>query len=87
MCVTEFRKSTTFIVTFDTSNITAEIRAADRQKGLGATGAICSGPYLARGVRWGPCYIVKRSKYSNRTVTLMQQSGRYSVDNYTGIDG
>jgi len=25
-----------------------------------------------------------RSKYSKRTVTSIQQSGRYSVDNYTG---
>ena len=30
--------------------------------------------------------IIKRSKYSNRTVTLIQQSGRCSIDNYTGIN-
>ena len=34
----------------------------------------------------GICHIIKRFKYSNRTVTLIQQSGRYSVDNYTGIN-
>ena len=34
-----------------------------------------------------PCYIITRSKYSNRTVTLIQQSGRYSVDNHSGIKG
>ena len=28
----------------------------------------------------------KRSKYSNRTVTLIRQSSRYSVDDYTGIN-
>jgi len=37
-------------------------RAAD---GDGGTGAIYPGPHLARGPRWGLCYIIKRSKYSN----------------------
>ena len=30
--------------------------------GGGATGEICPVPYLARGPRWGPCYIIKRIK-------------------------
>jgi len=41
-------------------------------------GAICPEP-----PHGSPSYIIKGSKYSNRTVTLIQQSGRYSVDNYT----
>jgi len=52
----------------------------------GQLGKFALGPTLlgAPGA-WGPCCIIKkRSKYSNRTVTLMQQSARYSVDNYSG---
>jgi len=33
-----------------------------------------------------PSYIIKRSKCSIGTVTLTQQSGRYSVDNCTEIN-
>ena len=40
-------------------------------------------PHLVKDPRWGPGYIIKRSKYFNRTVTLIQQSGRYLVDIYT----
>ena len=35
----------------------------------GATGAICPGPHLGRGPRWGPCYIIKIDWN-----TLIQQS-------------
>jgi len=46
----------------------------------GETGAICPGPHLARGPRWeASATLSKRSKCSNRTVTPMQQSGRYSM--------
>jgi len=44
----------------------------------GETGVLCPGPHLARGHRWGPSYIIKRSKYSNRTVTFIQQSKIFS---------
>ena len=57
-----------------TSHITyVKPRAAD---GGGQLGQFALGPR-------GPCYIIKRSKYSNKTVTLIQHLGRYSVDNYT----
>jgi len=43
--------------------------------------------HLARGPRWGALLpYQKRSKSSNRTVTLIQQSGKYSVDNFTEIN-
>jgi len=46
-------------------------RAANRGEQLGKFTLACK----------GPCYIIKRSRYFNRTVTLIQQSGRNSVDN------
>ena len=47
-----------------------------RQQGAGkTTGEFCPGPHLAK---WRPqIHYQKRSKYSNRTVNLMQQSVRY----------
>ena len=57
------------------------ILTADRGE---ATGAICPGPSHLAAV--GVYYIFTRSKYSNRTVILIQHLKRYSVDNYTGIN-
>ena len=51
-------------------------RGCQQERLEGKTEVICPGPHLY--------YIINKiSKYSNRTVTLIQQSGRYSVDKYT----
>ena len=59
-------------------------RAADKVEGRGggATGAFALGP------RWGPPLVLHYQKIdrNSRTVTLVQQSGRYSVNNYSGIN-
>jgi len=52
------------------------VRAADKER-KGATGTFCPGPQLNQNTR---------NTYSNRTLTLIQQSERYSVDNYTKIN-
>ena len=51
--------------------------------GGGELGQFALGPTLLGAPGGAPRYIIKSS---NRTVTLILQSGRYSVDNYTGIN-
>jgi len=57
-------------------NIATEYQG--RRRGGGATGAFSPRPHLSKGVS---ATLSTEIKFSNRTVTLMQQSGRYSVDN------
>ena len=53
--------------------------------GVRKLGHFTLGPKLL-GAAGCPNYIIKRSKCSNRTVTLTQQSVRYSVENYMVIN-
>ena len=59
------------------------IRAADRMGGGGNWGNLHWAPTLL-GAQ--PQLHYQEIKYSNRTVILIQQSGKYSVDNYAGIN-
>jgi len=68
--VRDFKYAMTFLV-----HKTAT-RATDRGRQLGH---FALGQQLVRGPRWRTLMYQNRSKYSNRTVILIQQSGRCSV--------